>query len=92
MNNDNDFDLLIDVVFAMSTQIGGLGTKAQEPVIYFCLGECETLPQLHLRALQIRSEMFLLQDKTRQINNLTGKYITEFSKLKISKDTQLTLN
>ena len=39
MNNDNDFDLLIDVVFAMSPKLGGLGPKAQELVIYFCLGE-----------------------------------------------------
>ena len=49
---------------------------------YISLYEGENLPQLYLRALHIRSENFLLQDKTGQINNLTGKYIMEISKLK----------
>ena len=44
-------------------------------------GEVETLPQFHLRAFQIRSEYFLFQGETRQVNNLAGKYIMEMSKL-----------
>ena len=28
MNSDNGFDLLLSVVFAMSSKLGGLGTKA----------------------------------------------------------------
>ena len=82
MNNDNVFYLLIYVVFDISNQIGGLGTKSQDLVISFCLGEVETLPQFQIRALHIRSEIFLLQDETGQINNLIGKYIMELSKLK----------
>ena len=82
MNNDNGFDLLIAVVFATSPQLGGLGPKAQDLVIYFRLGEGETLPQLHLRALHNRSENFLFQYQTGKIKNLTGKYIMELSKLK----------
>ena len=39
MNNDNKFDLLIAVVFAMSPQPEKLGPKAQELGIYFHLGE-----------------------------------------------------
>ena len=73
MNNDNGFDLLIAVEFAISTQLRGLGTKYKDIVISFRLGEVETLPQFHLRDLQIRSENFLLQYQTRKINNLTGK-------------------
>ena len=73
MNNDYGFDLIIAVVFVMSTQLGGLVPKSQDLVISFFLGEVETLPQFHLRALQIRTEIFLLQDKTGKINNLTGK-------------------
>ena len=35
MHNENVFDLLIDVVFTMSTQLGVLGTKSQEIVMPF---------------------------------------------------------
>ena len=82
MNNDNVSDLIISVVFAMSTQLGGIGPKFQELVISFCLGEEKNLSQFLLRALQVRSEMLLLKYETRQINNLTGKYILELLKSK----------
>ena len=82
MNNDNGFDLPIAIVFAMITQLGELEHKDQDLVIYFCLGERENLPQFHLRALDTRSENFLLQYQTVQINNLKDKYIMELSRLK----------
>ena len=75
MNNDNGFDLIFAVVFAMSPQLGVLGTKYQDLVIPFFLYEGETLPKLHLRSLQIRSEFLLLKDETGQINKLTDKHI-----------------
>ena len=65
----------------MSSPLGGLGPKYQDIVISFCLYEGENIPQFHLRALHIRSENILFQDKTGKIKNLTGKYITELSKL-----------
>ena len=46
MDNDNGFDLLIAVIFDTSPQLGTLGTKYQELVIWFHLGEVETIPQL----------------------------------------------
>ena len=55
MNNYNGFDLLIYVVFSMSPQLGGRVPKAKDLVISSCLDEGETLPQFHLRYLQIRS-------------------------------------
>ena len=73
MNNENVFYLIIAFIFYMTTQLGGLVPKSQDLVISFRLSEGETLPQLHLRALQIISEIFLLKDKTGQIKNLTGK-------------------
>ena len=82
MNNDNYFDLLIAVFFDMSPQLGLFGPKYQDLATSFHLSEVETLPKFHLRALQIISENFLFQYKTGQINNLTGKYIMEISKLK----------
>ena len=63
----------------MSPQLGVFVTKAQYLVISFFLGEGETIPQFHLRAIHIKSEIFLLQDITVKTNNLTGKYITELS-------------
>ena len=57
MNNDDGFDLLIAVVFAMSTQLGGLGPKHKDIVIYFHLGEGEILPKFHLRDLQVIIEI-----------------------------------
>ena len=66
----------------MSPQLGELGPISQELVIYSHLGKGENLPQFHLRAIQIRSENFMLQDETGKINNLTGKYIMELPKLK----------
>ena len=51
-------------------------------MISFCLGEGETISPFHLRSLQIRSELDLLQYQIEQINNLTGKYIMELSTLK----------
>ena len=77
MNNDHGFELFISVVFATSPQLGRLGTKAQDLVMSFSLGEGGNIPQLHLRALQIRSEIFLLQDQTGKIRNLTCKYIMD---------------
>ena len=77
INNYNRFDLLIAFVFYMSPQLGGLELKAQDLVIPFHLGEGETLPEFHLRALTIRSELDLMQYQTGQINNLAGKYIME---------------
>ena len=82
MNPDNRFELLGDVVFEMSTEIGGIGPKSQDLVIYFHLVKVETLPQLHFRYLQSRSNLFLLNNETGQINNLTGKYIMKITKLK----------
>ena len=73
MNKNNSFDLIITVVFAMSPHIGGLGPKTKDLVIPFRLYEVETLPQFYLRALHIRSDFLLLQDKTGQTNNLTDK-------------------
>ena len=43
MQYDNVFELFIVVVFSKSTQLGGLGTKAQDPVIPFHLGKGEPL-------------------------------------------------
>ena len=82
MNNDNGFDLLIVVVFAMSPQLGGLGPKSKDLVIYFHLGEGDSLPKVHLRALNTRSESLLFRYKIGQIKNPTGKYTMEISKLK----------
>ena len=62
MNNDNGFDILITVFFDMITQLGGLGLKAHDLVLYFRLGEGKKIHQFRIRALQIRSEIFLLQD------------------------------
>ena len=77
MYNYNGFDLLISVVFSMITQLGGLVPKSQDLVIPFHLGKIETLLYYYLRALKIIIELNLMQYQTGQINNLTGKYITE---------------
>ena len=66
----------------MSSQLGGLGTKYQDLAIPLLLGELETLPYFHLRALTIRSELSLMIYQTGHINNLTGKYIMELSNIK----------
>ena len=73
MDIDNRFDLLVYVVFSKSPQLEVLVPKDQDFVIYFCLGGGGTPPQFHLRGLQARIEIFLLNDETGQINNLTGK-------------------
>ena len=78
----NLFEMFIAVVFSMSPQLGGLGPKSQDLVIHFRLGEGEPLPDFHLRALTIISELVLMRNKTGQINNPTEKYIMELSKLK----------
>ena len=55
MNNDNGFDLLIAVLFAMIPQLGVLGPKAQDLVVSFFLGEVQTIPQLQISYFDIRS-------------------------------------
>ena len=83
MNNDNVFDIIIYFVFAaLIPQLGLLRPKYQYLVISFPLGEGETITQFHIKALQIINEIFLLQYETGKIDNLTGKYIIELSKLK----------
>ena len=77
MNNDSGFEILIFIVLAMIPQGGLILLKSQDLMIYFCLGELETLPKFHLRAIQIKSEIFLLQDQTGQINILTREKILE---------------
>ena len=51
MNNDNGFDIFVNVVFATSPQLGVFGPIPQDRLIYLFLGEGETLPQFYLRAL-----------------------------------------
>ena len=66
MNNDNIFYLLVEVVFSMSPQLGGIGPKAQEPFTSFKLTEGESLPDFHLQDIQSRGEIHLLNDETGQ--------------------------
>ena len=63
MNIDNEFDLIIAVVFATIPQLGGLGPNTKDLVIHFSLGEGETLPEFHIRALTDRSELDLIDIK-----------------------------
>ena len=81
-NNYNEFNFLIAVFLPMSPKIIVLGTKAQDLVISFQLGEYKSLPQFHLRSLWIRNNKFLLQDKTGQITTSCN-----CQKLTFSKDT-----
>ena len=37
MNIDNGFDINISIFYAMSTKLGGLGTKSKDHMIYFSL-------------------------------------------------------
>ena len=69
MNIDNRFNLLDTVLFDTSIQIGGLGPKDQYLLVSFCLGIGGNLPQLHLRDLQARGEIFLLNDETGKVKN-----------------------
>ena len=75
MHYNNIFELLIAVFFSMSPQLILLGPKSQYLLIPFRLDEGEPLPDFHLRALAIRSEILIIRDQTGQINNLTGKVI-----------------
>ena len=52
MNIDNEFDLLVDVLFVVIIKFGVIGTKAQGLVISFLLGEGESLSEYHLRDIQ----------------------------------------
>ena len=81
MQYDNVFEPLIAAVLSVSPQ-RGLVPKAQYLVIPFRICEGWPIPDFHLRALAIRSELVLMQYKTGHINNLIGKYIMELSKLK----------
>ena len=82
MHYDNGFELLIALIFNVISQLGGLGPKSKDLVIPFCLGKLESLTEFHLISIAIKSDIILMGDKTGQINNLTGKYIMELSKLK----------
>ena len=82
MHCDNGFELLISIVFAMSIQPGGIGPKAQDLVIPFRLVEGETIPDFHLRALTIISELELKRDQIGHTHILTVKYIMGLSNLK----------
>ena len=66
----------------MISQLGVIGPKSQDLVIPFCLGEGEYLPDFHLIALDIISELVFMRDKPVHINNLTVKYIMELSNMK----------
>ena len=83
MHYDNGSEIIIAVVFYMNPQLGGLGPKAQDLVIPFRLGEGEPLPDFHLIALVIISELLFRIYQTGQINNITRKYITELSNMKL---------
>ena len=63
MNNNNGFGIIIPVVFSMYTQLGVLGPKSQDLVISFHIGEGETLPQFHLKSIQVRSEIYCCKIK-----------------------------
>ena len=61
MQYDNGSELLITFVFNMTPQLGGLGPKAQDLVIPFCLFEGESLTYFHLRSLAIKSELISMR-------------------------------
>ena len=64
MHCDNEFELLIAIVFGMSIQLGGLGPKSQDLTIRFFCSEGERLTDFHLRSLTIRSELDLIRYQT----------------------------
>ena len=80
MDIENNFELLVDVVFTMSNQLGGIEPKPEDLVISFHLWEKESLQEFHIWDLQAKTESYMLNDKTGQ-KNLTDKYIMEISKL-----------
>ena len=63
MNYDNEFELLIAVLFYMSPQLGRLVPKAQDLVIPFRLGVVEPFSDFHLKSLATRSELVLMRDQ-----------------------------
>ena len=64
MNNNKIFDILIAILFAMISQIGGIGSKDRYLVNSFCLTEDEQLPAFNLRDMQLKIEIYLLNDNT----------------------------
>ena len=52
MNVDNIFGLLVDFLFSMRPQLGGIRPKPHDLVVLFCPGEGESPLEFHLRYLQ----------------------------------------
>ena len=64
MYYDNGFEILIDVFFVISPQLGVIGPISQDLVIPFRLCEGEPLSDFHLRALSIRRKLLFIRDQT----------------------------
>ena len=82
MNHYNWFDIFVAFFFSVSPQIVSIRPKDYELVTSFQLIESELPPDLHLRALQSRSKIYLLNDNKCQKKNIAGIYIMEISKIK----------
>ena len=82
MNNNNVYDLLVAVGFAMSFYICDIWPKSQDLVAPFKILKSESLPDFYMYDIQSRSNICLLSYNIYQKNFLTHKYIIKLSKIK----------
>ena len=92
INNDNGFNLIIDVVFTTLTQLGVLGPKAQDPVISFRLGEEKRFYNSNSELFRYEVKFYCYKIKK---NKSTTSQVNKWWKCKnwnISDDKRLPLN
>jgi hypothetical protein len=74
-HNSNGFYILNTIIWENSPQLGGQGDSAEHRVMNYYIIPGDTITEFYVRAVNIKSQLNLLQDNTGQNNKLTGKFL-----------------
>ena len=85
-HNSDGFYILNTIIWENSPQLGGQGDSAEHRVMNYYIIPGNTITDFYVRAVNIKSQLNLLQDNTGQNNKLTGKFLMS---LHLQKDISI---
>jgi hypothetical protein len=74
-HNSDGFYILNTIIWENSPPLGGQGKSAEHRVMNYYIIPGNTITEFYVRAVNIKSQLNLLQDNTGQNNKLTGKFL-----------------
>ena len=78
INNKNEFDPIVYVIFSMSSQLWGLGNKPSNLVGYLLLQTGKNIMEFYICSLHLHRKIHLMQEKTCRTSTPPRRYIWIF--------------